>query len=225
MLSPHAFLHWGIWWKCTIHQLEQERGCNKQRQEVITWLDPCFRSSYDQDHDPREHVSHDSHPTPAVTRPLSQHAPGHVPEAWAHHNAVPYWTSHKRERGHAADTDAPSAAAASSGARVSRADMQHGADVLFRMAGLHRSTQASLYSLWLYVFISSLRGIPVHQAKKRKHSDSPNSTLNSQILTGIIKQEPGRQASFFPSSLPLLHTHLLSLTLNTETLETSFTCE
>uniref|UniRef100_A0A7N8Y078 Myelin regulatory factor n=1 Tax=Mastacembelus armatus TaxID=205130 RepID=A0A7N8Y078_9TELE len=37
-----------------------------------------------------------------------------------------------------------------------------------------------------------LHGIPVHQAKKRKHSDSPNSTLNSQILTGIIKQEPGR---------------------------------
>ncbi|KAM6937394.1 myelin regulatory factor isoform 2-T2 [Xenentodon cancila] len=34
-------------------------------------------------------------------------------------------------------------------------------------------------------------GIPAHQAKKRKHSDSPNSTLNSQILTGIIKQEPG----------------------------------
>ncbi|KAF7654222.1 hypothetical protein LDENG_00072260 [Lucifuga dentata] len=34
-------------------------------------------------------------------------------------------------------------------------------------------------------------GIPVHQTKKRKHSDSPNSTLNSQILTGIIKQEPG----------------------------------
>ncbi|XP_077451750.1 myelin regulatory factor isoform X2 [Stigmatopora argus] len=33
--------------------------------------------------------------------------------------------------------------------------------------------------------------IPVHQAKKRKHSESPNSTLNSQILTGIIKQEPG----------------------------------
>uniref|UniRef100_A0A671KN55 Myelin regulatory factor n=1 Tax=Sinocyclocheilus anshuiensis TaxID=1608454 RepID=A0A671KN55_9TELE len=34
-------------------------------------------------------------------------------------------------------------------------------------------------------------GIQVHPAKKRKHSDSPNSTLNSQILTGIIKQEPG----------------------------------
>ncbi|KAI3371257.1 hypothetical protein L3Q82_023875, partial [Scortum barcoo] len=37
-------------------------------------------------------------------------------------------------------------------------------------------------------------GIPVHQAKKRKHSDSPNSNsvqLNAQIITGIIKQEPG----------------------------------
>ncbi|KAM6960495.1 myelin regulatory factor isoform 2-T2 [Aplochiton taeniatus] len=34
-------------------------------------------------------------------------------------------------------------------------------------------------------------GIPAHQAKKRKHSESPNSTLNAQILTGIIKQEPG----------------------------------
>ncbi|XP_064191946.1 myelin regulatory factor isoform X1 [Anguilla rostrata] len=34
-------------------------------------------------------------------------------------------------------------------------------------------------------------GIPVHQAKKRKHSDSPPTTLNAQILSGIIKQEPG----------------------------------
>ncbi|XP_064878264.1 LOW QUALITY PROTEIN: myelin regulatory factor [Oncorhynchus nerka] len=33
-------------------------------------------------------------------------------------------------------------------------------------------------------------GIAVHQAKKRKHADGPDSTLNSQILTGIIKQEP-----------------------------------
>lgn len=60
-----------------------------------------------------------------------------------------------------------------------------------------------------YVSISSHSGIPVHQAKKRKHSDSPNSTLNSQILTGIIKQEPGRQASFFSSSPPLPYAHLL----------------
>ncbi|XP_041852465.1 myelin regulatory factor isoform X3 [Melanotaenia boesemani] len=30
-------------------------------------------------------------------------------------------------------------------------------------------------------------GIPVHQAKKRKHSDSPNSTMNSQILTGLMQ--------------------------------------
>ncbi|RXM36399.1 Myelin regulatory factor [Acipenser ruthenus] len=34
-------------------------------------------------------------------------------------------------------------------------------------------------------------GIPVHQAKKRKHSDSPPNTLNTQILNGMIKQEPG----------------------------------
>ncbi|MEQ2202401.1 hypothetical protein XENOCAPTIV_028224 [Xenoophorus captivus] len=58
--------------------------------------------------------------------------------------------------------------------------------------------------------------IPVHQAKKRKHSDSPNSTLNSQILTGIIKQEPGRQASFFSPSPPLPHPHQLLLTLKTD---------
>uniref|UniRef100_A0A674NA55 Myelin regulatory factor n=1 Tax=Takifugu rubripes TaxID=31033 RepID=A0A674NA55_TAKRU len=50
--------------------------------------------------------------------------------------------------------------------------------------------------------------IPAHQAKKRKHSDSPNSTLNTQILTGIIKQEPGRQASFSPFSPPLPHARL-----------------
>uniref|UniRef100_A0AAZ3R6Q8 Myelin regulatory factor n=1 Tax=Oncorhynchus tshawytscha TaxID=74940 RepID=A0AAZ3R6Q8_ONCTS len=36
-------------------------------------------------------------------------------------------------------------------------------------------------------------GITVHQAKKRKHADGPD-TLNSQILTGIIKQEPGLMA-------------------------------
>ncbi|CAG08769.1 unnamed protein product [Tetraodon nigroviridis] len=57
------------------------------------------------------------------------------------------------------------------------------------------------------------RSIPVHQAKKRKHSESPNSTLNSQILTGIIKQEPGRQASFSSSSPPLRHAPALLPTL------------
>lgn len=67
------------------------------------------------------------------------------------------------------------------------------------------------------VSVSSHSSIPVHQAKKRKHSDSPNSTLNSQILTGIIKQEPGRQASFFPSSAPLISPQLSSkLNLNTD---------
>lgn len=69
---------------------------------------------------------------------------------------------------------------------------------------------APLLTLFLF---SAHRSIPVHQAKKRKHSDSPNSTLNSQILTGIIKQEPGRQASFSSSSPPLPHAHLLLPTL------------
>lgn len=81
-----------------------------------------FRSSHDQDHDTREHVSHDSNATPPTTWPLSQHASGHVPEARAHDITVSYWSSHKRKWRHAADTDAPSATATSSGARVSHED-------------------------------------------------------------------------------------------------------
>ncbi|XP_078536731.1 myelin regulatory factor isoform X1 [Lissotriton helveticus] len=33
--------------------------------------------------------------------------------------------------------------------------------------------------------------LPVHPAKKRKHSESPTNTMNSQMLNGMIKQEPG----------------------------------
>uniref|UniRef100_A0A8C0GTH2 Myelin regulatory factor n=1 Tax=Chelonoidis abingdonii TaxID=106734 RepID=A0A8C0GTH2_CHEAB len=33
--------------------------------------------------------------------------------------------------------------------------------------------------------------LPVHPAKKRKHSESPPNTLNVQMLNGMIKQEPG----------------------------------
>uniref|UniRef100_A0AAZ3PFK6 Myelin regulatory factor n=1 Tax=Oncorhynchus tshawytscha TaxID=74940 RepID=A0AAZ3PFK6_ONCTS len=54
-------------------------------------------------------------------------------------------------------------------------------------------------------------GITVHQAKKRKHADGPD-TLNSQILTGIIKQEPGRQA-YLCLSLSLFLSLCLSLTV------------
>lgn len=77
------------------------------------------RSSYDQNHDTREHVSHDSDPTPPTTRALSQHASRHVHEARAHDITVSHGTSHECEWRHAADTDAASATAASSGARVS----------------------------------------------------------------------------------------------------------
>ncbi|XP_034276073.1 myelin regulatory factor isoform X3 [Pantherophis guttatus] len=33
--------------------------------------------------------------------------------------------------------------------------------------------------------------LPVHPAKKRKHSESPSNTLNAQMFNGMIKQEPG----------------------------------
>lgn len=36
-----------------------------------------------------------------------------------------------------------------------------------------------------------IRSLPVHPAKKRKHSESPPNTLNAQMLNGLIKQEPG----------------------------------
>lgn len=36
-----------------------------------------------------------------------------------------------------------------------------------------------------------IHSLPVHPAKKRKHSESPPNTLNAQMLNGLIKQEPG----------------------------------
>lgn len=174
-----------------------------------------FRSSHDQDHDTREHVSHDSNAAPPTTRALSQHASGHVPEARAHDITVSYWSSHKRKWRYAADTDAPSATAASSGAGVSHEDIQEGGGLCCPVSMEQKEwwKWAVICTTFDCVSISSNSSIPAHQAKKRKHSDSPNSTLNSQILTGIIKQEPGRQASFFCSSPPLPYVHLLLPTL------------
>ena len=161
-------------------------------------------------------MSYDSNATPPATWALPQHAPGHVPEARANDIAISYRTSHKRKWGHAANTDASSATAASSGPRVSHGDVQ--------ARGLccpgRSKTSASMVvfsgNASDCVSTSFHSGIPAHQAKKRKHSDSPNSTLNSQILTGIIKQEPGRQASFFHFSPPVPHAHPLLLTLNAD---------
>ena len=62
-------------------------------------------------------MSHDSDATSSATRPLS-----HVPEARAHDITVSHWSGHQRKWRHAADADAPSATAASSGARVSHED-------------------------------------------------------------------------------------------------------
>eukprot|EP00063_Salmo_salar_P066417 XP_014041252.1 PREDICTED: myelin regulatory factor-like [Salmo salar] len=52
------------------------------------------------------------------------------------------------------------------------------------------ASSGSGQDLLMHQLLQQQDGIPVHQTKKRKPSDSPNSTLNSQILTGIIKQEP-----------------------------------
>lgn len=167
---------------------------------VLSW-----RSSHDQDHDTREHVSHDSNAAPSTTRALSQHASRHVHEAWTHDFTVSHGTSHKRQWRPAADTDAPSATAASSGARVSHENLT-GVGWMEERGLCKTKVMCAAFD---FASISSRSGVPVHQAKKRKHSDSPNSTLNSQILTGIIKQEPGRQASFYSSSPPLPHAQLL----------------
>ncbi|XP_059507990.1 myelin regulatory factor isoform X8 [Stegostoma tigrinum] len=54
---------------------------------------------------------------------------------------------------------------------------------------LHQAQQSQMLHQLLQHHGSD--GIPVHPAKKRKHSDSPPNTLNTQILNGMIKQEPG----------------------------------
>jgi len=170
-----------------------------------------FRSSHDQDHDTREHVSHDSNATPPTTRALSQHASGHVPEAWAHAITVFYWSSDKRKWRLAAESDAPSDAAASSGAGVSYTGGREEEGCV--SSKRNDGKEAQICATFDFVSIYSHSNIPAHQAKKRKHSDSPNSTLNCQIITGIIKQEPGRQASFFSSSPSLPDAGLLFPTL------------
>lgn len=40
--------------------------------------------------------------------------------------------------------------------------------------------------------------LPTHPSKKRKHSDSPPNTLNTQMLNGMIKQEPGTVTALPP---------------------------
>ncbi|KAM5247271.1 myelin regulatory factor [Ctenodactylus gundi] len=40
--------------------------------------------------------------------------------------------------------------------------------------------------------------LPTHPTKKRKHSESPPNMLNTQMLNGIIKQEPGTGAALPP---------------------------
>ncbi|NXH87385.1 MYRF factor, partial [Edolisoma coerulescens] len=55
-------------------------------------------------------------------------------------------------------------------------------------AELHHAQQSQMLHQLLQQHGADL---PVHPAKKRKHSESPPSTLNAQMLNGLIKQEPG----------------------------------
>ncbi|XP_064513012.1 myelin regulatory factor isoform X5 [Pseudopipra pipra] len=55
-------------------------------------------------------------------------------------------------------------------------------------AELHHAQQSQMLHQLLQQHGAEL---PVHPAKKRKHSESPPNTLNAQMLNGMIKQEPG----------------------------------
>ncbi|KAM6321775.1 myelin regulatory factor [Podargus strigoides] len=55
-------------------------------------------------------------------------------------------------------------------------------------ADLHHAQQSQMLHQLLQQHGADL---PVHPAKKRKHSESPPNTLNAQMLNGLIKQEPG----------------------------------
>ncbi|XP_064571422.1 myelin regulatory factor isoform X5 [Zonotrichia leucophrys gambelii] len=55
-------------------------------------------------------------------------------------------------------------------------------------AELHHAQQSQMLHQLLQQHGADL---PVHPAKKRKHSESPPNTLNAQMLNGLIKQEPG----------------------------------
>ncbi|XP_060626680.2 myelin regulatory factor isoform X2 [Anolis sagrei] len=56
---------------------------------------------------------------------------------------------------------------------------------------LHHAQQSQMLHQLLQQHGADPHSLPVHPAKKRKHSESPPNTLNSQMLNGMIKQEPG----------------------------------
>ncbi|XP_060032293.1 myelin regulatory factor isoform X3 [Erinaceus europaeus] len=56
---------------------------------------------------------------------------------------------------------------------------------------LHHSPQTQM----LHQLLQHGAELPTHPAKKRKHSESPPNTLNAQMRSGFIKQEPGTAAA------------------------------
>ncbi|XP_021565264.1 myelin regulatory factor [Carlito syrichta] len=62
-------------------------------------------------------------------------------------------------------------------------------------ADLHHTQQSQMLHQLLQQHGAEL---PTHPSKKRKHSESPPSTLNAQMLNGMIKQEPGTVTALPP---------------------------
>ncbi|XP_013003891.2 myelin regulatory factor isoform X2 [Cavia porcellus] len=59
---------------------------------------------------------------------------------------------------------------------------------------LHHAQQPQM----LHQLLQHGAELPTHPSKKRKHSDSPPNTLNTQMLNGMIKQEPGTVTALPP---------------------------
>ncbi|XP_026538373.1 myelin regulatory factor [Notechis scutatus] len=56
---------------------------------------------------------------------------------------------------------------------------------------IHHAQQSQMLHQLLQQHGADFHSLPVHPAKKRKHSESPSNTLNAQMFNGMIKQEPG----------------------------------
>ena len=152
-----------------------------------------FRSSHDQGHDTRKHVSHDSHAAAPTAWALS-----HVPEAWAHDIAVSPRPRSQCKWRHAADTDAPSAPAASSGSRVSQ---DHSGALGFAEGRLHRGVRLDPCLVFLHAAASQFN-------RPRRGSTptlptAPSIPKSSQVSSN--KNQVGRHLS------PLLRLLYLAL--------------
>lgn len=145
-------------------------------------------------------MSHDSNAAAPAARALP-----HVPEARAHDIAVPHRPGLERERGHAADADAPPAAAASSGARVS----QRGRGWL-RMCGTQcmMGRGINVRACVFFPFSSPAAASPFTRPRRGSTPTPPTAPLipkSSQVSSN--KNQVGRHLSPLPRLLYLTCSH------------------